>query len=139
MSERKGMTIFFVLAFLLALSIGSTSEASTTTIGTTKVGVGFVKESDSSSSTDSSSTDPSNSQTQDTTTSTEITQSSESSNIRINQETPKGGAGNETIPNSSAKMLPSTGEKNTVLWIVLGVILIMMVFIFNRLYERKRT
>lgn len=138
MNRHKIRCCFSVLSLITLLIIGSTFFAKPV-LGRTDVGVGFVKGS-SSSSTSSSST---STNTTDSSTSTidEKTKSSETSTIRINPDSPKIGGGTTTnIPSSdgTSKSLPSTGEQNSNLWIIIGVLLLVCAYLLNRIYERKR-
>ncbi|MBO0452668.1 LPXTG cell wall anchor domain-containing protein [Candidatus Enterococcus murrayae] len=139
MSKRKKVYIFFVAAFLLASLKSGISEASTT-IGKTEVGVGFVKGSDSSSSSSSTNTEPSTSHTQDSSSSSTSSDSQSESN-NLHREIPKDGngtGGNTPVSAGANKMLPTTGEKSTSLWIIVGILVLLMAFVLNRLYERKK-
>lgn len=140
MNRQKIKCCFSILSLAILLMIGSTFFAKPV-LGRTGVGVGFV-EGGSSSSTSSSSastnTTDSSVPTSSTSTTEKKAKSSETSTIRIDPDSPKIGGGTTTnIPRSegSNKSLPSTGEKSSNLWIIIGGLLLVCAYLFNRIYE----
>ncbi|MGM0111207.1 LPXTG cell wall anchor domain-containing protein [Enterococcus sp. DIV0187] len=140
MKKNKMGRFFRILTLAILLIMVGGVCLPNTVIGETEVGVGFV-EGSSGSSTSSSDTKSTDTRDSSSSISSESSKSSETDSIYTNPNSPRAGGGtNRNIPTSEgdSKILPSTGDKKSSLWLVLGLLLVVCAYSLNRIYERRR-